>query len=181
MVGRLIQQQDVRFLQKQAGQIYTGLFTAGKAVECLNALLRSNTQAVANLIHTHIHIITAAGLEAVDQSVIFCQLLAAGALAHLFFQLLHFFLDAQQRNIGRPQDFFYGVSLRKPGNLRDQTKLFMRIDKNLTGIVIHLSREDVKQRGLTAAVSTKDSHALPFLDLKAQIFQQIFADHEELC
>ena len=63
MVGRLVQEQNVGFFQQQTRQIDPRLFPAGKAVKGLCALLRRNGQAVAYLIHIHVHLISAAGLK----------------------------------------------------------------------------------------------------------------------
>ena len=59
MVGRLIQQQDVRVLQNEPAQVDAGLFAAGKPVEQPRAHLRVNAQAVGHLIHRRIGVVAA--------------------------------------------------------------------------------------------------------------------------
>ena len=65
MVGGLIQQQNVRLFQQQPGKVHPGLFPAGEAGKFLASLFGRNAKTVADLIHLHIHVVAAAGLEPV--------------------------------------------------------------------------------------------------------------------
>ena len=67
------------------------------------------------------------------------------------------------------------------GNLRDESQTFVGIDINLSVIVVHLPCEDIEKRGFSAAISAQDGNTLPFLNLKTQVFQKIFADNKEFC
>ena len=96
VVGRLVQQQNIRFFQQKSGKVYPGLLSTGQAGKFLNTLIRRNTQTIADFIHLHVHVIAAAGLEAVGQHIIFPQLDIRGTLNHLTFQKLHFPAHAQQ-------------------------------------------------------------------------------------
>ena len=82
---------------------------------------------------------------------------------------------------GGAKHIFYSETLREPGNLRNQAQFLVGIDINLAGIVIHLPGQDIKKRCLAAAVAAQNGNALPFLNLKGQVFQQIFANDKEFC
>ena len=180
MVGGLVQKQDVRFLQKQTGQIDAGLFTAGKAVKLLGPLLWGDAQAVADLVHIHVHFVAAAGLEAVDQGVIFPQLLLGGPLGHGGFQCLHFPLGGGQHRKGGPQHILHGVTLGEFGDLGDEAQLFIGIYIDLSLVIVHFPGEDLEKGGLSAAVPAQNGHALPFLNVKGKILQQVFPDDKKL-
>ena len=181
VVGGLVQQQNVRLFQQEPGQIHPGLLTAGKAVKLLCPLLRSNAQAVANLVHIHIHLISAAGLKAVGKIVVFAQLLCGRAAFHRPLQDFHLGLDPHQILIGREQHILHGIAYGELGNLGNQADAFGRIDIDFTVIVVHFSGEDLEQRGFSAAVPAQNGNALPFLDLERQAFQEVFTDDEEFC
>ena len=181
MIGRLVQQQNVRFFQQQPGQIYTGFLAAGQAVKFLAPLLRRNAKAVADFVHLYVHVVSAAGLEPVGQGIVLPELGVCGAVCHFAFQQLHLLTYPQNIRIGRAQHILYGIALREPGYLRDQAQLFVGVHVDLAGIVVHLPGEDVEERGLAAAVAAQNGDALPFLNLEGQVFQKIFADDEEFC
>ena len=181
MVGRLVQQQNIRLFQKQPGEIRPCLFSAGQSGKFLGALLRRDAQAVADFVNLHVHFVAASGLEPVGQIVVLPQLLRCGPHRHGFFQLLHPGLHLHETGISGAEHVLHGVPLREPGNLRNQTQPLVGIDVNLAPVKVHLPGEDVEQGGFPAAVAPENRHPLPFLNLKAQAVQQIFPDDEEFC
>ena len=70
VVGGLVQQQDVRVLQDEAAQVHPGLFPAGEAVEQLGPLAVRNGQAVCDLVHRHVRVIAAEGLEPLAEGAV---------------------------------------------------------------------------------------------------------------
>ena len=96
------------------------------------------------------------------------------------FQRFHFAANRQNRCKGTAQNIFHRVQRRELRNLRDQANALVGVHKQLTGIKIHLSGQDLEQSGLSAAVSSKDGYALPLLDLKAQAIQKIFSNNKKL-
>ena len=70
MVGGLIQQQDVRVLQNEPGQVDPGLLAAGELIEELLAHCRRDFQAVADLAQTDGGIVAALSLKALRQIVV---------------------------------------------------------------------------------------------------------------
>ena len=181
MIGRLVQKQNVRLFQQKTGEIRPGLFAAGKAVEFLGALLRRDAQAVADLVHVHVHFVAAPGLEAVGQAVVFPQLLRRCAGRHVRFQPLHSGLHLHEAGIGGAKHVLHGVARRELGDLGNQPQTLVRIDVDLAAVIVHLAGKDVEKCGFSAAVSAKDRHPLPFLNFKAQVVQQIFSDYKEFC
>ena len=117
MVGGLVQKQNVRLFQQKTGEVRPGFFTAGKTVEHLGALLRRDAQAVADLIHVHVHFVAAPGLEAVGQAVVLPQLLRRRAPRHIRFQPLHSGFHLHEAGIGGAQHVLHGVARRELGDL----------------------------------------------------------------
>ena len=73
MVGRLIQQQNVRILQNQAAQVHPGLFSAGELVEQPAPHIVGNGQAVGHLADGHIRIVSAEHLKPLGKTAIALQ------------------------------------------------------------------------------------------------------------
>ena len=179
VVGGLVQQQNIRLFQQKPGKIDPGLLAAGQAVKFLGPLGRRDAQAVADLIHIHIHIIAAAGLEAVYQGIVFPELLSRGPLGHGLLQGLHFpFGGGQLRKCGA-QHVLHGIARRETGNLRDETQFFIGVHVDLPAVIVHFAGEDFEKGGFAAAVAAQNGHPLPFLNVKGQVLQQVFPDDKE--
>ena len=71
MVGRLVQQENIRLFQQQPRQIDTCFFAAGKPVKKARTHFLRNSKAVANLIRLYALLITTAHMVCVTQPVIF--------------------------------------------------------------------------------------------------------------
>ena len=171
VVGGLIQQQNIRLFQQQPGKVHPGLFPAGKAGKFLASLFGRNAKTVADLVHLHIHVVAAAGLEPVCKAVILPQLGITGSGCHLPFQSLHPATQAQKLRKGRAKHILHGKSLRKLRDLGNEAQLLVWVYIDLPGIIVQLAGEDIEQGGLSAAISAQDGHALPLLNLKAEVFQ----------
>ena len=126
----------------------------GKLVEISGEIKRpmfyemKQIETVADLIHFHIHIITAAGLKTIGQKIIFPELFVCSPFHHFAFQQFHLLTGTDQIRKCRTQNIFHGESFREFGNLRDQTQFFIGINKNFSVIIVHLTGKDVEQRGL---------------------------------
>ena len=119
MVGRLVQQQNIRLFQQQPGQIHPGLFATGKAIKRLCSLISRNAQTIADFIHFHIHFVAATGLETVGKGVVLPKLLLGGTIGHLQLQLFHLPLGCHNGGIGAAKHILHGITFRKTGNLRN--------------------------------------------------------------
>ena len=153
MVGWLVQQQNVRFLQKQSCQIDTSLFAAGQRVELLYSLCRCDSKTVANLVHLHVHFIATTGLKTIDKRIIFLQLILCGMTGHCPFQLFHLPFGRCHSCIGCPQNLIDRIATGKLRNLGNQSNLFVGVYKNLATVKIHFSRQDFQKSGFTAAIT----------------------------
>ena len=171
VVCGLIQQQNVRLFQQQPGKVHPGLFPAGEAGKFLASLFGRNAQAVADLVHLHIHVVAAAGLEPIGQGIVFPELSVGSTDRHLPFQSLHPLSQIQKLPECRAEHILHGKSLRKLRDLGNEAQLLVRVYIDLPGIIVHLAGEDIEQGGFSAAVSTQNGHALPLLNLKAEVFQ----------
>ena len=175
MVGGLVQQQNIRLLQQQSRQVYSGLFAAGEHGKVLGTHFLGDTQAVADFVHIHVHVISATGLIAVGESVIFPQHGVGDFFGHLLLQLLHFLLDIPELMEGAAEHILHGIALGILGDLGNQPQLFPR--RNLYGalVITDFAGKDTEHRGLTGAVFPQQAHALTLLHLKAQSVQQVVA------
>ena len=179
MVGGLVQQQNVRLFQQKPGKIDPGLFAAGQAVEFLGPLGSCDAQTVADLVHIHVHLVAAAGLEAVHQGIVFPELLGRGPLGHGLFQGLHLPLGFRQVRKGRAQHILHRVARGEFGYLGDQAQLFIGIHIDLAPVIVHFPGENLQECGLSAAVSAQDCDTLSLLDFKGQTIQEVFSDYKE--
>ena len=139
VVGGLIQQQNVRLFQQQPGEVHPGLFPAGEAGKFLASLFGRNAKTVADLVHLHIHVVAAAGLEPVGQGIVFPELSVGSTDRHLPFQNLHPAAQAQKLRKGRAEHILHGKPLRKLRNLRNEAQLLVWVYINLPGIIVHLA------------------------------------------
>ena len=141
VVGRLVQQQNVRVLQDQAAQIHPGLFAAGETVKQLLPHFPGNGQAVGDLIHRHVGVISAEDLEPLAESTVAPQDGGVGLpRRHTVRQLLHFLRQLLQAGKGGTQHILHRVSGGIHGDLGDQTHPAALSDGHLALVVVDLPR-----------------------------------------
>ena len=179
MVGGLVQQEDIRLLQQEPCQVDPGLLPAGEAVEELGPLGWGDPQAVADLVHLYVHVVAASGLEPGHKGVVGFQLLLGGSLLHGLLQGLHLLFGCKDLPKGRPQNILHGVAQGEMGDLGDHAQLLIGIYIDLSTVIVHFPGDDLKERGLPAAVTPQDGNPLPLLDLKGKVLQQVFPDDKE--
>ena len=121
VVGRLVEQQNVRVLQNQAAEVHARLFAAGERVEQPRAHIRGNGQAVGHLIDGGGGVVAAEALEAGGQLAVAAQrLLGFVALRHLRGEPLHFVGHAPHALEGGLQHVLHRIARRVHRYLRDQ-------------------------------------------------------------
>ena len=179
MVGGLVQQENVRVLQNEPGQIHPGLFSAGKGGEKLCAHVRRDVKTVGHPVSLPLGLVAAHVFKALHQPVIFHE----GAFVtrgHGLFQLFHLRPDLVQTPVGGLQHILHGVALGVAGNLRDETQSHSLSDGDVAAVLRDLAHKDAEQRGLAGAVFAEDAHALAPLNLKAQTVEDVFVHFKGL-
>ena len=176
MVGRLIQQQNVRILQNQAAQVHPGLFSAGKLVEQPAPHIVGNGQAIGHLADGHIRIVSAEHLKPLGKTAIALQ---NGRVRlsrrHAARQFFHFSGQGVESPEGRAQHIVHGISLRVHRDLRDQTHAVTRRNGDGALVAVQFSYQYFEQRGLAGAVFAQQTYPLPLIDLKGDAIQNIVA------
>ena len=176
MVGRLIQQQNVRILQNQAAQVHPGLFSAGKLVEQPAPHIVRNGQAVGHLADGHIRIVSAEHLKPLGKTAIALQ---NGRVRlhrrHAARQFFHFSGQGVESPEGRAQHIVHGVPRRIHWDLGDQTHPVTRRNGDGALVAVQFSYQYFEQRGLAGAVFAQQAHPLPLIDLKGDAIQNIVA------
>ena len=176
MVGRLIQQQNVRILQNQAAKVHPGLFSAGKLVEQPAPHIVGNGQAVGHLADGHVRIVSAEHLKPLGKTAIALQ---NGRVRlprrHAARQFFHFSGQGVESPEGRAQHIVHGVPLRVHRDLRDQTHAVTRRNGDGALVAVQFSYQYFEQRGLAGAVFAQQTYPLPLIDLKGDAIQNIVA------
>ena len=176
VVGGLVQQQDVRVLQDQAGQVYPGLLPAGETVKELLPLGCGDLQTVGHPVAVALHAVAAHAAEIVRQTVVRLQQSRGGVLLHLSRQFLHPQGHPREMGLGGAQHVLGGPALRKDGDLGDEADALAGGDADLPLVIIQGAGEDAEEGSLAAAVGTQDAHPLSGVDNKAETVQHKAAD-----
>ena len=85
----------------------------------------------------------------------------------------HFLLNLHQIRIGGAKHVLHGESLRKNGNLRDETQPLVGIDIYFAIVKINLPGQDPEKRGLAAAVSAEEAVNVPVLDIHVKTAEHL--------
>ena len=152
MVGGLVQQQNVRVLQNQPGQVHPGLFPAGQGVEGLGAHGCGDVQAVCHPVSLRLHLIAAQTAEIIAQAVVLPQQGRGLVRLHHQRQLVHPVADGVETAVGVLQHVLGGPALRIDRDLGDQAHPFGRRDHDLALVAGELTGENAEKGGLAAAV-----------------------------
>ena len=168
VVGGLVQQEDVRILQNEPGQVDAGLLPAGQGGEGPLAHVGVDGQAVAHLVQPGLGVIAAPRLKGGGQLVIAGEHLRRGALPHPGGQGLHLPLHGVERRKGGVQHVPDGVPLRIHRDLGDESQPLARGDGHRPLIRLHLPGENAEEGGLAGAVLAQQSHPLPLVHLERE-------------
>ena len=167
VVGGLVQQQDLRVHQDQAGQVDPGLLAAGQVGKELFPERLLNAQTGADLLQPGLGLIAAPGLEGHLEPVVPGQqvLVSPGELVG---QLLHLLLHGLQVVEGRPKDLLHGKARGKDRDLGDEAHALAGGDDHITAVGMLLAGEDSEESGLARAVPAQDAHPLAGVHLEGE-------------
>ena len=168
VVGGLVQQEDIRVLQNQPGQIDPGLFPAGEGGEALGPHVRRDIQAVADLVALRLGVVAPRRLKGGGQGPVALEQGRVAVPLHLPGELGHLVLHGLELVEGRLQHVLHGVVRGIDGNLGDEPQPLARGDAHLPLVVVQLPGENLEQGGFACAVLAQKAHPLPLVHLKAQ-------------
>ena len=89
VVGRLVEQEDVRVLEDEPREVHARFFTAGERVKRLRAHLGRNVQTVGHAVALVLHVVPAEAAEVFRQAVVFGQQGGGIVGCHARSQLVH--------------------------------------------------------------------------------------------
>ena len=174
VVGGLVQQQNVRVLQDEAAQVHPGLLPAGEAVEQLGPLAVRNGQAVCDLVHRHVGVVAAEGLEPLAEGAVPLQ---NGGIAlpggHPGLQGPHLLRQALQPGKGGAQHVLHRVAGGIDGDLGDQAHPPALADDHAALVIVQLAGQYLEQGGLAGAVAAQQTHPLPLVHLEGEAVQHV--------
>ena len=168
VVGRLVQNQQVRFFQQQPCDGKPCFLTAAEAGDDAGVVFPSESHTVQYRANLHVDLVAVVRLEPRLQPVVFLGDREVAGL-HLFLQGVHFLLRIQER-------LEHASHFLPDGTLPIQPAHLLQIaDAGLPGIgdiavPFHqmirqfMLRDDAQQRGFSAAVHADQSDAVPILD-----------------
>ena len=168
VVGGLVQQQNVRVLQNEAGQIHPGLFAAGEQGKFPLPHIGRNLQPVCHPAALKIHVVAAQSAEIVGHPVVLPQQGGGGVPLHPLGQLVHAGEHGAQGGVGLLQHVLGGVALRVAGDLGDEAHAPSPGHRHRALVWGQLPRQQAEQRGFAAAVGAKDADVLAALHIKGQ-------------
>ena len=174
VVGGLVQQQDVRVLQDEAAQVHPGLLPAGEAVEELLPLGVRNGQAVCDLVHRHVRVVAAEGLEPLAEGAVPLQnrrvALPGG---HPGLQGPHLLRQALQPGESGAQHVLHRVAGGVDGDLGDQAHPSALAHHDGALVIVQLAGQYLEQGGLAGAVAAQQAHPLPLVHLEGEAVQHV--------
>ena len=175
MVGRLVQNKDIRLFQQELCQTQTGQLTAGQNAHVLAPCILRKAHAGQHLFDVDVHVVAVGGIHDVLQCVVLGQQVGVVRLGcHLALQNLHLGHGVQHRRKGGAhfavdvqRGVQFGVLFQVPqGHPVGHAELSL--------IVLVLPREDLQQGGLARAVLAHDANAVLPLDTGRHIVQHDF-------
>ena len=173
MVGRLVQQQNVRILQNNTCQIHAGLFAAGQHIKRLRPHFLWNFQTVAYLIYFIIQCIAAHRFKFRLQRAVLLENLRVIIFLHLHFQLCHALAHLRDAMKRRAQNLLYGVARLINRNLVDDADRAIFGNRNCTGLIRQLAGNHAKQCGFSRAVWAYNCYFFSRKNIKRDVVQNL--------
>ena len=172
VVGRLVQDQQIRTLQQQTGQAQTSLLTAGKDARQFDPGIHREAHTVEHLFDLGVHIISVHGIH--DGGAV-GDFLGQGCVMRVCsqaaLQVVHLLHGVQRRGEGQ---FHRGVNVQRGG----QARVLLQIATGHAGakgsiacIGQALAAQDAQQRGFAGAVCANDADAVAALDPGVDVLQ----------
>ena len=176
MVRRLVEQQNVRILQNEPGEIDARLFAAGEGVEKLLSHRRRDIQAVCHLAAAHLGVVSAERFKAGEQLVILGEQRAVVRYAHLLFEPAHPRLHRVEPLLGGREHVLHGIAVGVVRYLRHKPQPLAARNVDLALVLGQLADHEAEERRFPRAVAAENTDALAVLHLKGQPVENVFVD-----
>ena len=177
MVGRLVQQQDVRILQDEAAQVHPGLLTARELVEELCAHVVRDGKAVCDLVDGDIRIVAAKDLKPLAELSVPAQDGVVGlSRRHPLFQFLHFLRHGVEPGKGAAQHILHRVARGIHRDLGDEAHAAAGADGDRSLIIVQFSGQNLEKGGFSRAIAAQEANPFALIHLKGQTIQDVLSD-----
>ena len=170
VVGRLVEQEDIRVLKDEPREVHARFFPAGERVKRLRTHLGRNVQTVGDAVALVLHVVPAETAEVFRQAVVFGQQRGGIVGRHARGQLVHARLHVIETPVRLTQHVLRRPAVGVDRDLRDQPQPPPGGDGYRAGVGLQFAREDAEKRRLAAAVAPEDAHTLPGVDVKCDTF-----------
>ena len=175
VVGRLVQNEDIRFFQQQLCQTQPRQLTAGEHRNVLLPCILRKAHAGQHLFDVHVHVVAIGGVYDVLQSIVLCQQVGVVRLgSHAALQDLHLRHGVQHRGKGGAH---LAVDIQRSIQLCVLLQIAQRHPMGhaeLALVVLIFAGKDLEQSGLARAVLSHDADAVLPLDTGGHIVQHYF-------
>ena len=171
VVGRLVEEQQVRLGREDPRQLGAHAPSAGERPERLRELVRREAEASERDLDARLDVVSAEVLELRLQLSVAPHLRGVREVA---LELLHLGL-----HLGEPRDAAQGVleqRLVRGVRLRvlaREADARAPLDYELAGVRRHLAEDDLEERGLSRAVRTHHAHAVALVDAERDVRQDV--------
>ena len=172
VVGRLVQNKDIRLFQQELCQTQTGQLTAGQNAHILAPCILRKAHAGQHLFDVDVHVVAVGRVDDVLQRIVlFQQRRVIWSGRHLLFQNLHLGHRVQHRGKGRAH---------LPVNIKCRVKLcvlFQIAQRHAVGhtefpVIVGVNAgQDLEERRLARAVLTHDADAVFLFYTGAHVVQ----------
>ena len=173
MVGRLVEQKDVRIFQNDAREVDAGFLAAGEHLKLLCAHVAGDFQTVAHLVHLDIQRVAAERFQLLLECAVAREQDGVRAGLHLLFQLGHLLPHCANAVERRAEHLLDGRARLKDRNLVDDADCAVLCDGHRAGIIGDLAGQDAEQGGLARAVRTDDCHLFAGEDIERDVTQNL--------
>ena len=172
MVGRLVQQQQIRSGEHQPGQIDPGLLPAGKAHKGPLLHFRVNVQTGAHPVVGDLLVVAAAQLIGGLQLAVALQI-HRPPRRHIRLHGLHLGGHILQPDKGLPEHLTDGQRRIIDRQLLQKPQARALCDGDRSALIVLLPRQDLQQGGLAAAVGADDAGPFSGKQVKGEPLQNM--------
>jgi hypothetical protein len=167
VVGRLVQQKDLRFPEDEPGKVHPGLLPAGKLVKKLPPHSGRNIQTVAYLVQVDLGLIASLAFKEGGKGIITLKDRLI-PFPHLLGQFPHFLLHSAQVVKGSIQHVLHRIFRGIDGDLGDKPHPLTGSGPCLPLVGEQLPGKDLKEGGLARAVPAQETHPFPLKHLEGE-------------
>ena len=175
VVGRLVEQQDVRILEDQPREVHARSLAARERVEGLLPHGGRDVETARDAAALGVHLPAAETAELLRERVVLPQQGGGGVVLHLPGELVEPRGDLIQAALRVAQHVLGRPAVGEDGDLGDQPDPLTRRDGGLALVRALETAEDAEERRLAAAVGPEDADMLAGVDREGEPVEYFFA------